>query len=64
MTKSTSGLNLLRASGVEAGTEVVVQSTSSMMQSDRIAAYVDEDGIVRQAENGAAFNGDSYEVVN
>lgn len=57
------GLGLLRLDDVEAGTTVQVRSTgSSIGASSTHTAYVDEDGIVRQEGNGAAFNKHAYEV--
>lgn len=57
-------LNLLTVSEDRAGKEVTVQSTTASVGNSRQPGYVDEDGIVRQKENGAAFNGTSYEVVD
>ena len=55
--------NLLRLPDAEEGTEVRVKSTTASLDNQTHPAYVDADGIVRQEGNGAAFNGQSYEVV-
>jgi hypothetical protein len=54
--------NLLRVDPEREGETVRVQSTQSTITPTVVEAYVDEDGTVRQEGNGAAFNGDVYEV--
>jgi len=65
MDESESGWGVLRVESVERGAEVVVRSTSSSMRSAGTphVAYVDEDGVVRKRDTDAAFNGETYEVV-
>jgi hypothetical protein len=55
----SNGLNLL-TSDLEPETEVKVQETRTM---DFYDGYVDEDGIVRYEENGAAFNAGHYALI-
>lgn len=52
-------LNLL-TSDLEPETEVRVQEKRT---TEFYEGYVDEEGIVRYEDNGAAFNADSYELI-
>lgn len=59
----TDGLNLLTVPPARSGEKVrVVSGNESLGARAEIDAYVDEDGVVRQEENGACFNADAYEV--
>jgi len=62
MSSTANGLNLLRVEDATEGTAVMVESTTNLVGTTEHTAYVDDDGIVRQASNGAAFNADSYAV--
>jgi hypothetical protein len=57
-------LNIIEVSEDRAGEDVVVRSTQDTITApNKVEAYVDDDGVVRQQGNGACFNDDVYEVV-
>lgn len=56
-------LDLLTMKGME-GERVEVTPTVDHVEEDRIEAYVDQDGIVRQLTNGAAFNENTYMIAD
>lgn len=54
--------DLLRVDPEREGESVAVESTQAPITQSVFEGYVDDDGIIRQRDNGAAFNGAVYEV--